>query len=205
MRSRITWAALWLAGAVLAAAGITVTVSLLGTDLLGPASPVLSAAQVRQQLASQPAAPAPAPAGSAQSGSAQPGSAQPGGPATRASFSTAAGMVSASCSGGLARLTSWTITTPGYRTDGYLQGPAPSAWITFKSGAREQTVTVTCRGGRPHHVISNDDRAARPGSGSGTPASSPAGPGGDDHGGGSGGGGGRGRGGGTGGHGGGDG
>ena len=191
MRSRITWAALWLAGAVLAAAGVTLAVSLLGTDLLGPASPVLSAAQVRQQLASQPAAPAPAPSGSP----------QPGGPAARASFSTAAGMVSASCSGGLARLTSWTITTPGYRTDGYLQGPAKTAWITFKSSAREQTVTVTCRGGRPHHVISNDDRATRPGRSSGTPATSPASPGGDDHGGGSG----RGRGGSSGGHGGGDG
>jgi len=174
MRSRITWAALWLAGALLAAAGITVTVSLLGTDLLGPASPVLSAAQVRQQLASQPAS---APA-------APPGSAQPAGPAQRASFSTAAGMVSASCSGGLARLTSWQVTTPGYRTDGYLQGPARTAWIRFKSSGREQTVTVTCRGGRPHHVISNDDRGARPGRSSGTPATSPASPGGDDNGGG---------------------
>ncbi|HEU5421418.1 MAG TPA: hypothetical protein VFV41_27280 [Streptosporangiaceae bacterium] len=172
MRSRITWAAMWLAGAVLAAAGITVTVSLLGTDLLGPASPVLSQAQVRQQLARRPAVSASA---------APPGSAQPGGPAARTSFSTAAGMVSASCPGGLARLTSWQITTPGYRADGYVQGPAAMAWIKFKSsGGREQTVTVTCRGGRPQHVISNDDNVA---GGSGAPAPGTTSPGADDHGG----------------------
>jgi hypothetical protein len=194
MRSRITWAAMWLAGAVLAAAGITVTVSLLGTDLFGPASPVLSAAQVRDQLARQPAVSASA---------APPAPAEPGGPVARTSFATAAGMVSASCSGGLARLPTWTVTTPGYRTDGYVQGPAPAAWIRFKSGGSEQTVTVTCRGGRPHHVISNDDRGASPGGGnSGTPATGTTSPGADDHGGG---GGGRGRGGGSGGHGGGDG
>lgn len=179
MRSRITWAATWLAGALLAAAGITFAVSQLGTDLLGPASPVLTATQVRQQLASQPASSAPA---------GPPASAPPGGPASRTSFGTAAGMVWASCSGGLATLTSWTVTTPGYRTDSYVQGPAATTWITFKSASSEQTVTVTCRGGRPHHVISNDDRGGRHGGqpASTPPATSPAspGPGGDDHGGG---------------------
>ncbi len=177
MRSRFTWAAVWLAGALLAAAGITLAVSLLGTDLLGPASPVLTAEQIRQQLASQPAAAAPA---------SPPGSAQPGGPASRTSFGTAAGMVSASCSGGLATLTSWTVTTPGFRTDGYVQGPAAAAWITFKSGSSEQTVTVTCRGGRPHHVISRDDRGGQQPGSTPPPATGPASPspGGDDHGGG---------------------
>jgi hypothetical protein len=180
MRSRITWAATWLAGALLAAAGITFAVSQLGTDLLGPASPVLTAEQIRHQLAAQPASSAPA---------GPPASAQPGGPASRTSFATAAGMVSASCSGRLAMLTAWTVTTPGYRTDGYVQGPAAVAWITFKSGGSEQTVTVTCRGGRPHHVISNDDRGGSHGgqpAGSTPPATGPASPspGGDDHGGG---------------------
>lgn len=168
---------MWLAGALLAAAAITFAVSLLGTDLLGPASPVLTAAQIRKQLAGQPASAAPA---------GPPASAQPGGPAARSSFGTAAGMVSASCTGRLATLTSWTVTTPGYRTDGYVQGPAAAAWIRFKSGSSEQTVSVTCRGGRPHHVISRDDRGGQQPGSTPPPATGPASPspGGDDHGGG---------------------
>ena len=46
MRRRIVWATAWLAGAVVVAIIVAVTVSLLGADLFGASSPVLSQADV---------------------------------------------------------------------------------------------------------------------------------------------------------------
>ncbi len=81
----------------------------------------------------------------------------------------------ASCAAGQAALTRW-IPASGYGTDGFVQGPARSAWVTFKSSGSEVTVTVTCVSGKPHFAVSADQR----GGGGG-------GHGGDDHGGGRGG------------------
>jgi uncharacterized membrane protein YgcG len=155
MRKRIAWAVTWLAGAALAAAGAAVAISMLGTDLFGGRAAPLTPVQVAQRLAALRTATTP------------PGSPPPGhgtrphpgsSPARRVTFPTPAGSVSASCSAGLATLTTWSITTPGYQADGYLQGPAPAAWIRFRSGSAEQTVTVTCASGIPHRVISTGGR-----------------------------------------------
>src|SRR6185437_13877228 len=153
MRKRIAWAVMWLAGAALAAAGAAVAISLLGTDLFGGSSQPLTQAEVTQRLAAQGTTTSPAiqPPGGAH------GSSSPATAGRRTTFPTAAGVVSASCSSGLATLTTWQITTPGYEADGYSRGPARTAWIKFKSGTTEQTVTVSCPGGIPHHVISNHD------------------------------------------------
>lgn len=63
----------------------------------------------------------------------------------------------ASCASGEATLGRW-ILASGYATDGYVKGPASSAWVKFKSGSSEVTVTVTCVSGNPHFVASSDDR-----------------------------------------------
>jgi hypothetical protein len=182
MRKRIAWAVTWLAGAALAAAGAAVAISMLGTDLFGGSTAPLTQAQVAKRLAAQRAVTTPPGSRPPQHGTRpHPGSSPGSSPTRRVTFPTPAGSVSASCSAGLATLTTWSITTPGYQADGYLQGPAPAAWIRFRSGSAEQTVTVTCASGIPHRVIST-------------------GGGGDDHGGGRGGRGGSGRGGGSGGH-----
>ena len=62
--------------------------------------------------------------------------------------------------------TRW-IPATGYITDGALQGPAGSAWVKFKSGSSEVTVTVTCQGGRPHFSTAADDRGGGHGGGDG--------------------------------------
>jgi uncharacterized membrane protein YgcG len=156
MRKRIAWAVLWLAGAALAAAGAAVVISLLGTDLFGGSSRPLTQGEVAQRLAANSSATSPT-GPTTQPPGQHPSSSPPVPAARRITFPTAAGSVTASCSGGLATLNSWSITTPGYEGDGYLQGPARAAWIRFKSGSAEQTVTVTCRGGVPQHVISKHD------------------------------------------------
>jgi hypothetical protein len=155
MRKRIAWAVTWLAGAALAAAGAAVAISMLGTDLFGGSTAPLTQAQVAKRLAAQRAVTTPPGSRPPQHGTRpHPGSSPGSSPARRVTFPTPAGSVSASCSAGLATLTTWSITTPGYQAAGYLQGPAPAAWIRFRSGSAEQTVTVTCASGIPHRVIS---------------------------------------------------
>jgi uncharacterized membrane protein YgcG len=130
----------WVAGATLATAGVTIALSVLGNQLLGSSSPVLSAAQVRAQLADQgPPRPAVAP------GPAR----RPAGPLgawTARSFS--AGTVFAACAHDQATLTDW-IPAQGYRTAGFVAGPAAAASVRFESAAAALVVTVTCRSGRP--------------------------------------------------------
>jgi uncharacterized membrane protein YgcG len=189
MRKRIAWAVMWLAGAALAAAGAAVALSLLGADLFGGSSQPLTQAQVSQRLAAQRTTTSPGTPPATQPPGQGHGSSSPASAGRRTTFPTAAGVVSASCSAGLATLTTWQITTPGYEADGYSRGPAREAWIKFKSGTTEQTVTVSCPGGVPHHVISNhdagDDRGGGRGGGGGGHG---GGGGGHDDGGGSGGG-----------------
>lgn len=180
MRKRILHAAaIWLAGAALAAVGVTAALSLLGAGILGGGGgQVLSQAAVQRELAQQvpasPTPPSPAPATSRPGHAPSPSSSRSPAPSV---FHTAGGTVFASCSAGQATLTR-RIPAQGYQTDSYSRGPATSVWAKFQNGGTEQTVTVTCAGDHPRLVTAPDDE---PTGGGGEPTG-----GGDDHGGGSG-------------------
>jgi hypothetical protein len=195
MRKRVAVvAAIWLAGAVVAAIGATAALTFAGAGLFGSAGQTLSQAGVREELAQQPAAgparpPAVAPATPRGSTSPSPGTAS-GQAAAPREFTTQGGTVLVSCSGGRAWLAA-IIPAQGYQVDNKVRGPAPSVWATLSAGATGVRVTATCSGGHPRVTSVPDDAAG----GGGVV---------DDHGGG-GGGGGRGGGGGGGGRGGGDG
>jgi hypothetical protein len=81
-------------------------------------------------------------------------------------FPGSGGTVTRRLPGGQVTLTSW-IPAQGYGVDGYSRGPAPSIWVKFKSGGTEQTITVTCVGGRPHFTTAADDHGGGGGGGGG--------------------------------------
>jgi hypothetical protein len=174
MRKRILHAAaIWLAGAALAAVGVTAALSLLGAGILGGGGgQVLSQAAVQRELAQQvpasPTLPSPAPTTSRPGHAPSPSSSRP--PA-QSVFHAAGGTILASCSAGQVTLTHL-IPAQGYQTDSDSRGPASSAWVKFQNGGTEQTVTVTCAGDHPRLVTA--------------PGAEPTGGGGDDHGGGNG-------------------
>ena len=144
--------------AALAAAvfGATAAVRLIGSGAFGPGGRPLSEADVRRSFGAVPGTPA---AGPSQAQPVRSQSPQPSKTAGRkpGAFSSAGGSVYASCASGQVTLSGW-IPAGGYGTDGYLQGPATSAWVKFTSGGAEVTVTVTCVSGSPHFVASSDDR-----------------------------------------------
>ena len=174
MRKRILHAAaIWLAGAALAAVGVTAALSLLGAGILGGGGgQVLTQADVQQELAQQvpasPTLPSPALTTSRPGHALSPSSSRP--PA-QSVFHAAGGTILASCSAGQVTLTHL-IPAQGYQTDSDSRGPASSAWVKFQNGGTEQTVTVTCAGDHPRLVTA--------------PGAGPTGGGGGDHGGGSG-------------------
>ena len=179
--------AIWLAGAVVAASGVTAALSFLGTGLFGAAGRPMTEANVQQDLAQLGPAATPSSQPSSAAASPRPRHAPSpaAGPTAAApqAFATTGGTVFASCLSGKAKIT-W-FAAQGYETEGS-QGPATSTWVTFKSGQTGQRVTVTCSGGHPHFTSVADDSGV-------------VGTGGDDGGGGHGGGGGPGGGGGRGG------
>jgi hypothetical protein len=168
-------AALLLAGAVLAVVGATAALSLLG-GAFGLGGQPLSEADVQRSLA-QPATAAPAASpghrtspvtrphrhASAPPPSRPPTQAPAPSPAS-GQFASSGGTVFASCLSGRVTLTSW-IPAQGYQTDGASRGPAGSAWVKFKSGGQELTVTVTCAGGRPRFAAAADERGGGGGDG----------------------------------------
>jgi hypothetical protein len=91
-------------------------------------------------------------------------------------------MVFAACSAGQVTLTSW-VVAPGYGTDNVSPGPAGTAWVRFKSGTAEVTVSASCTGGQPSFSASSDDRGGQTHGGGGGGG---RGPGGGDGSGGSG-------------------
>jgi hypothetical protein len=182
MRKRVLHAAaIWLAGAALAAIGVTAALSLLGAGVLGGGGvlgagggQVLSQADVQRALAQAPppasAQPSPGPATTPRG---HPSGPSPSRLTAPSMFRAAGGTVFASCSAGQATLTSL-IPAQGYQTDSDSRGPAASAWVKFQNGGTEQTVTVTCAGDHPRFATPLDGDTGGGGGG------------GDDHGGGSG-------------------
>jgi hypothetical protein len=173
----------WLAGAAAAATGVALALSVLGSGLFGTAGHPLSMAQVQQQLAQAGPEPSAAATGSPQAVD------QGGTPGAK---NTSGGSVVVRCTSQGAYL----MATPalGYRADGLLHGPAPTVWVTFRSGSAEVHVTATCSAGQPQFTVSSEPRGGHDG-GSPSPGAPtgqstvPASGGGDDHGGGNGGGG----------------
>jgi hypothetical protein len=164
MRKRVVIAAaMWLAGALLGAIGVTAALNLLGDGIFGASGQVLSQADVHRDLARQPPAPAssgqlsPAPVTSRSSHPHPSSSRSPAAAQTAGSLAATGGTVLASCSAGQATLTGW-FPAQDYQTDGYSRGPAASAWVKFSSGATEQTVSVTCAGDHPRFTASLDDK-----------------------------------------------
>jgi hypothetical protein len=158
--------AVLVAALVAAVLGAAAAVRLIGDGTFGPGGRPMSEADVRRSYAAMPSpAATPTPTGTSARGS---GSASPhhaGGPGTTSDvFPSAGGTVYGSCTGGQATATRW-IPATGYITDGAFQGPAGSAWVKFKSGSSEVTVTVTCQGGRPHFSTAADDRGGGHGAG----------------------------------------
>jgi hypothetical protein len=143
-------------------------VSVLGTGLFGASGQPLTQADVQQRLARHAHAAAASgqhsPAPSAHGRSRTPSAATPA-PGSTKVIPVTGGTVYASCSSGLAKLT-WSLAQ-GYQADGYLAGPAGSAWVKLKSGSAEQLVTVTCAGDRPREVVSVPDVRGGGGHGSG--------------------------------------
>jgi hypothetical protein len=160
--------ALLLAGLVVAIIGATAALRLIGDGAFGPGGRAMTEADVRRSLAqatpaaaTRSAAPAatrsavppatPGRAGTRGSRSPSPGGTQTGG------FQSTGGMVFAACSAGQVTLTSW-VAAPGYGTGNVSPGPAGSAWVKFKSGTTEVTVSTSCAGGKPAFSSSSDDR-----------------------------------------------
>ena len=159
MQKRVVIAVtIWLAGAVLAAVGVTVALDLLGDGIFGAGGPVLSQADVHRELAQAPAASAQPGPGRVSPPPRPSSSPRPAAPAPAASSLTSSGgTVLASCSAGQVTLTGW-FPAQGYQTDGYSRGPAASAWVKFTSGATEQTVSATCAGNHPRFATARDDK-----------------------------------------------
>lgn len=160
MSKRAALVAVVVAAALAAAVvGATAALGLIGDGAFGPGGRALSEADVRRSFDASPATrvATPTPSGT---GPSQPTSPHPSTTAGRKPgiFSSAGGAVYASCASGQATLTGW-IPASGYATDGDLPGPAPSAWVKFKSGSSEITVTVTCVSGNPSFAASSDDGA----------------------------------------------
>jgi hypothetical protein len=167
------------AAAVAAAVfGATAAVRLIGSGAFGPGGRPLSEADVRRSLDAAPGTQAARPS------SARPVRSQPKSPhpsRKSGAFSSAGGSVYASCTSGQATLSRW-IPAGGYGTDGYVYGPASSAWVKFTSGSSAVTVTVTCVSGNPHFVASGavaspDDRGGGHGGDGGHGDGGGAGPG----------------------------
>jgi hypothetical protein len=176
----------WLAGAAAAATGVTLALSVLGSGLFGTAGHPLSMAQVQQQLAQAGSEPSAAAAGSPQIVD------QGGTPGAR---NTSGGSVVVRCTSQGVYLTAAT-PAQGYQADDLLQGPAPTVWVSFRSGSAEVHVTASCTTGRPRFTVSSEPRGGHGGGSSPSPgplasqSTVPASGGGDDHGGGGSGGGG---------------
>ncbi len=145
-------AALLLAGAAASVAGSTAALHLIGNTAISPGGVPMTNAGVRAALTGPgapggqqptPATSTPAPSGPAHAGA-------------PASFRASGGTVFASCSAGRVTLTSW-IPGQGFQSDGYVRGPAASAWVTFTSASAELTVTATCSGGQPRFTTSADN------------------------------------------------
>jgi hypothetical protein len=169
----------WLAGAAAAATGVTLALSALGSGLFGTAGPVLSAAQVEQQLAQASPEPSAAATGS------QPLH-QVGTPGVK---NTSGGIVVVRCTNQGALL----MATPalGYSADDVLHGPASVVWASFRSDSSEVHVTASCATGEPRITTSSEARGGHGGASPSPGASTaqitvPASGGGDDHGGGGG-------------------
>jgi hypothetical protein len=163
--------AVLVAALVAAVLGATAALSMIGRGTFGPGRP-LSEADVRRSYAAMPKRPPTTPSPGGTSGQAGTSTASPhpsGGAGSKVKtrsdvFRSAGGTVFASCTGGQARLTSW-IPATGYIVDGALQGPTGSAWVKFKSGSSEITVTVSCQGGLPRFSRAADDRGGGGGGG----------------------------------------
>jgi len=174
----------WLAGAAAAATGVTLALSVLGSGLFGTAGHPLSMAQVQQQLAQAAPQRSATAAGSPQTVD------QGGTPGAR---NTSGGSVVVRCTSQGAYLTAAT-PAQGYQADDLLQGPAPTVWVSFRSGSAEVHVTASCTTGQPRFTVSSEPRGGHGGSSPSpgaptSPSTVPASGGGDDHGGGNGGGG----------------
>jgi hypothetical protein len=165
----------WLAGPILAAAGVAAALILLGHNIFGPSVHLLSQATVRKDLAANrsaaSASAAPAPARSHSS--------KPPAPGGSGSHTYAGGTVYASCSAGQVKLTQWTPAL-GYGTDGMSAGPAAKAWVRFTSSAQEEVVTASCSGDHPKFTSALDDSATTTGGGTGGAGGGGAGAGGGD-------------------------
>lgn len=164
--------ALLLVGLVVAVVSATAALRLVGTGAFGPGGKPLSQADVQRALAQQsPATPAqrtPQPTRShgSPSGKPSPHHSAPNARPVSGSFSSSGGSVFAHCLSGQVTLTGL-IPAQGYGTDGYFKGPATSAWVKFKSGTSEVTVTATCGGGGPRFSTAPDDNHGGGGGGGG--------------------------------------
>jgi hypothetical protein len=164
--------ALLVVGLVVAVVGATAALRLIGTGGLGPGGEPLSQADVQRALAQQPPTtpaqrtPQPTPGHRSPSGRPSPHHPAPTARPVPGSFSSAGGSVSAHCLSGRVTLTSW-IPAQGYRSDGYVQGPATTAWVKFTSATSEVTVTVTCGSAGPSFSAAADNHGGGGGGGGG--------------------------------------
>jgi hypothetical protein len=158
MRKRVLVAvAIWLAGAALAAIGVTAALNFLGDGAFGVGGQVLTKADVQRDLAQAPAPASASPAPATPGRSHPPGTSSPRPSAATGTKHASGGTMVASCSGGQVTLTGW-FAAQGYQIDGASRGPAESAWVKFRGASAEQTVSVTCAGGRPQFAVSLDNR-----------------------------------------------
>ncbi|HEX6933654.1 MAG TPA: hypothetical protein VF162_16020 [Streptosporangiaceae bacterium] len=153
------------AAIVAAILGATAALRLIGGGAIAAGGRPLSESDVRKAFNAARHTPT---ARQSPAGPSQSSSPQPSGTAGESSgaFTSAGGSVFAACRSGKATLGRW-IPANGYAIDGYVQGPARSAWVKFKADGSEITVTVTCVSGQPHFVASADDSGGGHGGGGG--------------------------------------
>jgi hypothetical protein len=164
--------ALLLAGLIVAVVGATAALRLIGNGAFGPGGKPLTQAEVQRALAQQPPTtpaqrtPHPTPSHASPSGKPSRHHSPPTARPVPGSFSSSGGNVLARCLSGQVMLTGW-IPAQGYEVDGYLQGPAASAWVNFKSGPAEVTVTASCGSRGPLFSTAADDHGGGGGGGGG--------------------------------------
>jgi hypothetical protein len=170
--------ALLLAGLVVAVVSATAALRIIGTSAFGPGGKPLTQADVQRALAQQPpTTPAqPTPGHGSPSGKPSRHHPTPTSRPVSGSFSSSGGNVIARCLSGQVALTGW-FPAQGYAVDGYLQGPAASAWVKFGTGTSEVTVTASCGAGAPRFSTAADDHGGGDDNGGGGSGRSPGGSG----------------------------
>ena len=155
----------WLAVAAATAIGSTAAVTFVGAGILGPGGQPMGEAEVAAELATAQTSPSPPPTSVATAPSVSPAtttttSTPSTSSAPARSLATAGGSIVAQCH------VSWSPAL-GYGAYNVQRGLAPTASVTFSSGAYQTIATVSCQAGQPRVALTQSGESHGGGTGGG--------------------------------------